>query len=361
MTRKLRVGVLFGGRSGEHEISLRSAESVLGALDRTKYEVIPVAITKEGRWLSPAEALALLPPSDEIRATFQTGVPMGLKAEPAGNSGPFDVIFPVLHGTFGEDGTVQGFLELADVAYVGASVLGSSVGMDKDVMKRLLRDAGLPVVEHWTVRDGGVDRFVDTHGGSLPYPVFVKPANLGSSVGIHKVHEAGQLRAALEDAGSYDLKIVVERGVPDAREIELAVLGNEEPIVSVAGEVRPSREFYDYQAKYVDDDSELVIPADLTKAQSGEAQRLAMATYQALDCSGMGRVDLLLEGGAGQFWVNEINTLPGFTSISMYPRLWEASGIPYPELLDRLIGLALERHSRRARLRTSYQIGEGKS
>lgn len=360
MTRKLRVGVLFGGRSGEHEISLRSAESVLGALDREKYEVIPVAITKEGRWLSPGEALALLPGSDEIQATFRTGVPMLMAAEPAGSSGRFDVIFPVLHGTFGEDGTVQGFLELADVAYVGAGVLGSSVGMDKDVMKRLLRDADLPVVEHWVVRADRIDPFLDDQSGSLPYPVFVKPANLGSSVGIHKVHDPGELGAALEDAGSYDLKIVVERGVPDAREIELAVLGNEEPIVSVAGEVRPSREFYDYQAKYVDDDSELIIPADLTEAQADEAGRLALATFRALDCSGMGRVDLLLERGTGRFWVNEINTLPGFTSISMYPRLWEASGIPYPELLDRLIALARDRHERRARLRTSYQIGDGR-
>jgi D-alanine-D-alanine ligase len=358
MTGKLRVGVLFGGRSGEHEISLRSAESVLGALDRAKYEVIPVAITKEGRWLSPAEALALLPPSDEIRTTFASGVPLSLRAEPEGKGGPFDVVFPVLHGTFGEDGTVQGFLELAGIAYVGAGVLGSSVGMDKDVMKRLLRDAGLPVVEHWVVREDSIDAFIEAHGGSLPYPVFVKPANLGSSVGIHKVHDVGELGPALEDAGSYDLKIVVERGVPDAREIELAVLGNQDPIVSVAGEVRPSREFYDYQAKYLDDDSELIIPADLTEAQTAEAQRLATATYRALDCSGLGRVDLLLERGPGRFWVNEINTLPGFTSISMYPRLWEASGIPYPELLDRLIGLALDRHARRARLRTSRQIGE---
>jgi D-alanine-D-alanine ligase len=353
MSQKIRVGVVFGGRSGEHEISLRSAESVLGALDRSKYEVVPVAITKEGRWLSPAKALALLPPSEEIRKTFESGSPMRLPAEPAGEGRPFDVVFPVLHGTFGEDGTVQGFLELAGIAYVGAGVLGSSVGMDKDVMKRLLRDAGLPVVEHWALRAKDIDAFIASQGAALPYPVFVKPANLGSSVGIHKVKSIDALGAAIRDAARYDLKVVVERGV-DAREIELAVLGNDDPIVSVAGEVRPSGEFYDYEAKYVDDDSELVIPADLTEVQAREAQRLAIATYKALECAGMGRVDLLLDRATGTFYVNEINTLPGFTSISMYPRLWEASGIPYPGLLDRLIDLALGRHRERSTLRTSF-------
>jgi D-alanine-D-alanine ligase len=353
MSRKIRVGVLFGGRSGEHEISLRSAESVLGALDRAKYEVVPIAITKEGKWLSPARALSMLPPAEEIRVTLEESRALPMAAEPADTSRPFDVVFPVLHGTFGEDGTVQGLFDLAGIPYVGAGVLGSAVGMDKDVMKRLLRDAGLPVLEYWRLGERDLGAFLAGQAPDLPYPVFVKPANLGSSVGIHKVKSGDALGPAIRDALSYDVKVIVERGV-DAREIELAVLGNDEPVVSVPGEIRPSREFYDYQAKYVDDDSELIIPARLDEAEVAEAQRLAIGTYAALECSGMGRVDLLLEKGTGRFFVNEINTLPGFTSISMYPRLWEASGLPYPELLDRLIELALERHTARQSLRRSY-------
>jgi len=353
--KKIRVGVVFGGRSGEHEISLRSAESVLGALDRAKYDVVPVAITPAGRWLGPAQSVGMLPPSEEVRVTLEAGTALSLRAEPVGSAAPFDVVFPVLHGTFGEDGTVQGFLDLAGIAYVGAGVLGSALGMDKDVMKRLLRDAGLPVVEHWAIRSRDIAAFVSEHGAELPYPVFVKPANLGSSVGIHKVRSVDELEAALSDAARYDLKVVVERGV-EAREIELAVLGNDDPVVSVPGEVRPSGEFYDYEAKYLRDDSELVIPADLTAAQADEARRLALGTYQALECAGMGRVDLLLDVGTGTFFVNEINTLPGFTSISMYPRLWQASGLAYPDLLDRLIQLALERHEDRRALSTSYPL-----
>lgn len=352
---RLRVAVVFGGRSGEHEISLRSAESVLGALDRERYEVVPVGITKEGHWISPRRALAMLQPREEIQETFRSGGALEIAAEPAGESAPFDVIFPVLHGTFGEDGTVQGLFELAGIPYVGAGVLGSAVGMDKDVMKRLLRDARLPVVEHWTVRSRGIDDFISQTSSDLPYPVFVKPANLGSSVGIHKVAAPGDLRAAILDAAQFDTKVVVERGL-DAREIELAVLGNDDPIVSVAGEVRPSREFYDYQAKYIDDDSELIIPAVLEEGQRVEAQRLAIQTFKVLECSGLGRVDLLLERATGKLFVNEINTMPGFTSISMYPRLWAASGVPYATLLDRLIQLAIERHAGRAKLR--YRIGE---
>jgi D-alanine-D-alanine ligase len=354
MTTKIRVGVVFGGRSGEHEVSLRSAASVLGALDRSKYDVVPVAITKAGKWLSPARALAMLPPAEEVRTAFEAGLPMRLTPEPASGEAPFDVVFPVLHGTFGEDGTIQGFLDLAGIAYVGAGVLGSSVGMDKDVMKRLLRDAGVSVVEHWALRPGDVDGFIRDRGPSLPYPVFVKPANLGSSVGIHKVKSASGLEPAIRDAARFDRKVVVERGL-DAREIEVAVLGNDDPIVSVPGEIRPSGDFYDYAAKYVSDDAELIIPADLDHAQVEEVRRLALRTYSVLECAGMGRVDLLLERSTGRFFVNEINTLPGFTSISMYPRLWEASGVPYPELLDRLIGLALERHRERATLVTSWQ------
>ena len=354
---KLRVGVVFGGRSGEHEISLRSAESILQALDREKYEVVPIGITPEGKWLSPASSVRLLLPEEEIRETFSAGLPMTMAAEPAGHP-TLDVVFPVLHGPFGEDGTIQGLFELADVAYVGAGVLGSAVSMDKDVMKRLLRDAGLPVVDCWRLFDHEIEAFVDAEGPGLPYPVFVKPANLGSSVGISKVGSLAELRSAIAEAAGYDRKVIVERGI-DAREIELAVLGNDEPIVSVPGEIRPAREFYDYQAKYVGDDSEIIIPAELDDRQVTEAQRLAIETFKVLEGTGLGRVDLLLEKTSGDFYVNEINTLPGFTSISQYPKLWEASGIPYPDLVDRLIQLALERHVRKARLKTSYKHPPG--
>jgi D-alanine-D-alanine ligase len=353
--KKLRVGVIFGGRSGEHEISLKSAEAILRSLDPAKYEVIPIGITHDGRWLAARNALELLPPAEAIQKTLATGDSITLSAEPvqSGGVGVADVIFPVLHGTYGEDGTIQGLLELANVPYVGAGVLGSAVGMDKDVMKRLLRDAGLPIVNYWTVRKPNVDSFVSTLGKELPYPVFVKPANLGSSVGITKVHGADELRRGLEIAAEFDRKIVVEQGV-DAREIELSVLGNDNPMASVPGEILPSREFYDYEAKYMDENSRLVIPAKLTKSQVQEAQRLAIETFKVLEGSGLGRVDLFLERSTDKFYVNEINTLPGFTSISMYPKLWEASGIPYAELIDRLIALAIERHAEKNKLRTKF-------
>jgi D-alanine-D-alanine ligase len=349
---KIRVGVVFGGRSGEHEVSLRSAESILKSIDREKYEVVPIGITHEGRWLSSKSAVAMLPAGEQIQQTLSSGESIVLPAEPARN-GIVDVIFPVLHGTYGEDGTIQGLLELANVPYVGAGVLGSAIGMDKDVMKRLLRDAGLPVVDYWSVRKTDFDAFLQSHINELPYPVFVKPANLGSSVGITKVHAPEELPGALQTAAEYDRKIVVEQGV-EAREIELSVLGNDDPIASVPGEIIPSREFYDYKAKYVDDDSRLLIPAPLTDAQVKEAQRLALSSFRTLDCSGMARVDLFLDKSNGKFYVNEINTLPGFTTISMYPKLWEASGIGYSELIDRLIGLALERHAEKNKLRTKY-------
>jgi D-alanine-D-alanine ligase len=349
---KIRVGVIFGGRSGEHEVSLRSAESILKSIDRNKYDVVPIGITHEGRWLSAKNAVAMLPAKDQIEKTLSSGESITLPAEPIRN-GVVDVIFPVLHGTYGEDGTIQGLLELANVPYVGAGVLGSAIGMDKDVMKRLLRDAGLPVVEYWNVRKSELDAFLLSHINDLPYPVFVKPANLGSSVGITKVHAAEELPAALQVAAEYDRKIVVEQGV-NAREIELSVLGNDEPIASVAGEIIPSREFYDYTAKYVDDDSRLLIPAPLTETQVQEAQRLAVGAFRALECSGLARVDLFLDKSSERFYVNEINTLPGFTTISMYPKLWEASGIGYSELIDRLITLALERHEEKNKLRTKY-------
>ena len=351
--KKPRIGVIFGGRSGEHEISLRSAESVLCALDPAKYDVVPIAITHEGKWLTSDFAMAVLPPKEAIETTMTHGEPVTLPAEPVAG-GMVDVIFPVLHGTYGEDGTIQGLLELANVPYVGGGVLGSAVGMDKDVMKRLLRDAGLPVGDFWSLHSHEIESFVAARRGNLPYPVFVKPANLGSSLGITKVHAAEELHAALTAAAEFDRKIVVEKGL-EAREIELAVLGNDEPLASIPGEVIPSREFYDYQAKYVDDDSRLLIPAPLSTSEVGEAQRLAIATFKALEGSGLGRVDLFLEKGTGKFYVNEINTMPGFTSISMYPKLWEASGIPYKELIDRLIALAIERHAAKNKLRTKYQ------
>ena len=350
--KKTRVGVIFGGRSGEHEVSLRSAESVIRSLDPSRYDVVPIAITHEGRWLGSRDAVKMLSAGEAIQAALKKGEPMAVVPEPQQN-GSVDVFFPIVHGTYGEDGTIQGLLELAGVPYVGAGVLGSAVGMDKDVMKRLLREAGLPVGDFWVTRGKDIDAFTREFGSQLPYPVFVKPANLGSSVGISKAHNVGELPAALAVAAEFDRKIVVEKGI-DAREIEFSVLGNDDPQASVPGEIIPSREFYDYQAKYVDDDSRLIIPAQLSKEQVREGQDLAIRTFQALDCSGMARVDLFLEKLTGRFLVNEINTLPGFTSISMYPKLWEASGLAYADLIDRLIALAIERHSEKKKLRTKF-------
>jgi D-alanine-D-alanine ligase len=431
---KIRVGILFGGRSGEHEVSLLSAASVLKAIDKTKYEVVPIGITKDGRWLTAEHAERLLKgdagssgagtgadaesgADRSVRATQSLGADAGgsvggtqphLRAgdpgatpgaavlasgasvvvppEPARRGAglaPFqtearlrgaslegadageaqlrraadrainvDVIFPVLHGTFGEDGTIQGLLELADMAYVGAGVLGSAAGMDKDVMKALFRNAGLPIVKHVTVLRSAwesaprkVEKLVES---KLKYPVFVKPANLGSSVGISKAHDRKELGPAIAEAAKFDRKIVIEEGVGGkknkAREIECAVLGNDEPKASVAGEIVPCKEFYDYDAKYLAEGSELVIPAKLTKAEQKRVQALAIAAFQAVDCSGLARVDFLMEPKSRKIYVNEINTMPGFTAISMYPKLWGATGVSYPELIDRLIQLGMERH-----------------
>jgi D-alanine-D-alanine ligase len=327
--KKIRVGVVRGGRSGEHEVSLRSAESILNAIDPSKYDVVPITISHEGRW-----------------------EPFTISPDPKAML-PVDVVFPIVHGTYGEDGTIQGLFELANLPYVGAGVLGSAVGMDKDVMKRILRDSGLPIVKYWTVRKSDLHSFLQTEMNVLPYPVFVKPANLGSSVGITKVHSPEELPAALQTAAEYDRKIVVEQGI-DAREIEISVLGNDDPIASIPGEIIPSREFYDYNAKYVDDNSRLLIPAPLTDLQVDEARHLGISAFKVLECSGMARVDFFLERSSGKFYVNEINTLPGFTSISMYPKLWDASGIPYSQLIDRLITLAIERHAEKNKLRTKY-------
>ena len=320
---KTRVAVIYGGRTGEHEISHRSAKSVLQAMDPGKYEVLHYVISKDGKWN-----------------------PRPILPEPGGNPG-IDVVFPVLHGTFGEDGTVQGLLELADLPYVGAGVLASSLSMDKDMMKRVARERGLPVVEYYVVSGPGEAMCRD-----LGFPVFVKPANLGSSVGISKARNCEELKAAVDVARRYDRKVIVERGIT-GREFECAVLGNENPEASVPCEILPSREFYDYEDKYELDQAQTVIPADLSPEQTAELRRLAVECYRAMECEGMARVDFLLESATGKPYINEINTIPGFTSISMYPKMWEYSGLPMPRLIDRLIQLAFQRHEARKRLRFS--------
>jgi D-alanine-D-alanine ligase len=396
---KLRVGILFGGRSGEHEVSLLSATSVLNAIDKNKYEVIPIGITKEGRWVTAVDAERLLkgdplheprhlragdpdttppaailaqgesvviPPVPRAEGTmmpFQTDNGKALERRWTDHAINVDVIFPVLHGTFGEDGTIQGLLELADLAYVGAGVLGSAAGMDKDVMKQLFRFAGLPIPKHvtvlrsdWEKNPKQVQKLVEV---SLKYPVFVKPANLGSSVGIGKAHDRKELGSCLDEAARYDRKLVIEQGVGGktrkAREIECAVLGNDDPQASVPGEIVPCKEFYDYDAKYLAEGSELIIPAKLTNAETRRVRDMAIGAFRAVDCSGLARVDFLMEPGNRKIYVNEINTMPGFTSISMYPKLWAASGVPYAELIDRLIQLGLERHADKKRNRYSKE------
>jgi D-alanine-D-alanine ligase len=365
VTRKIRVGVLFGGRSGEHDVSLQSAASVIKALDPAKYEIVPIGITREGHWRAGSGTGQTLAQVLENGEPVTPSVdPTGPKLLPLGGAGlhtnplpSLDLIFPVLHGTFGEDGTVQGLLELADVPYVGAGVLASSAGMDKDVMKRLFRDADLPVLpwqlilrSDWESHPGAVCRRIEKE---LRYPLFVKPVNLGSSVGISKVHHRRELAAALNLAAQYDRKILVEKGI-DAREIECSVLGNDHPQASVPGEVVPVNEFYDYEAKYIKEGSELIIPAKLTARQTKQVREVAIRAFQAIDGAGMGRVDFLLDRKAGKVYLNEINTIPGFTSISMYPKLWEASGVPYSQLLDRLIELALERHREKSHTQFTY-------
>jgi D-alanine-D-alanine ligase len=313
----LRVAVLYGGRSGEHEISIRSAESIIAGLDAAKYEVKRVFITKEGRWQ-----------------------PGPILPEPGGNPG-IDVVFPVLHGTFGEDGTVQGLCELAGLPYVGTGVFASAACMDKDFQKRLMKERGIPVVDFLTV--GRDDFQMDEICRRLPFPMFVKPANLGSSVGISKAKCQGELETALKLAAEFDRKIIVERGV-NGREFECAVLGNEKPEAAVPCEVLPSREFYDYEDKYVLNTSKTLLPAPLSPVQTDELRRMAVEAYSAMGCEGLSRVDFLMDGATGELFVNEINTLPGFTSISMYPKMWQAAGLEFSPLLDRLIELALERH-----------------
>jgi D-alanine-D-alanine ligase len=360
--RKLRIGIIFGGRSGEHEVSLASAASVLSAIDRTRYEVVPMGIAKDGHWLVGGDPLRALAEAAGLRLALPPAPPSGVTPGgsetalvrvqtagglPAGVAGRLDVVFPVLHGPYGEDGTVQGLLELADLPYVGAGVLASAVGMDKATMKAVFRAHDLPAVPHlvvyrheWAADAEGITRQVATE---LGYPCFAKPSNLGSSVGISKVRAPGDLAAAVAAALAHDRKILVERGVA-GREIEVSVLGNDHPEASVPGEILPGKEWYDYEAKYTDGIAKLVIPAPLSPELTADFRRLAVRAFRAVDAAGLARVDFFLEDDE-RIWVNEINTIPGFTRFSAYPRLWEASGLPYPKLVDRLIELALERHA----------------
>jgi D-alanine-D-alanine ligase len=369
MKPRLRVALVFGGSSVEHEVSLTSARSVLAAIDRSRYEVLPIAVTLEGRWLGGPRALKALeagagaPIEGEPCALMadpgvRAIVPLGGAAGSPAAAQPVDVVFPLIHGRHGEDGCLQGLLEMSGIPYVGCGVLASAAGMDKEICKRLLAHAGLPVVEHVCLRDGEWDRDWPAAERAVVaatgLPCFVKPANGGSSVGIAKVEAAAALRDAVREAARYDRKVLVERAVA-AREIEVSVLGNEDPQASVAGEIEPSNDFYDYDAKYVDNRSRLHVPASLTPAQSDEVRRLALIAFRTIEGEGMARVDFLLDRRDGRLYLNEINTVPGFTPISMYPKLWEASGLPYPGLIDRLIELALERHRRRARLETRYE------
>lgn len=363
---KLRVGLLFGGRSVEHEVSIASATSILQALDPAHYDVALIAVDSEGRWRLGAGATLLPEGAIQGSEVLLPAAPGGGALMPVGSDagepvagGPLDVVFPIIHGRGGEDGALQGLLELANVPYVGSNVLSSAIQMDKDVAKRLLAAAGLPVLPWITVRasqleGGGAERLAASMIAELGLPLFVKPANSGSSVGISKAHDEAELVASLHEAARYDDKIIAERGV-SAREIEVAVLGNERPEASVPGEIVPHHEFYDYEAKYHDDSTELVIPAPVSDETSASLRRIAIEAYKALDAEGMARVDFLVDRDDGTVWINELNSLPGFTDGSMYPRLWEASGLPYSALLDRLIDLALERHRRRARLETRYR------
>ena len=382
--KRLRVGVLYGGRSGEHEVSLASAAAVFANLDRARYEPVPIRIDKDGRWSIAEKPPTAMSAGDVIeQARLDAAKPASvdrevhLVARPSGETilsiergqqnnpvapamvtgSNLDVIFPVLHGPYGEDGTIQGLLELANVPYVGAGVLASSLGMDKALMKVVFSARGLPVCDyrvvirhHWDHRR---DILLSELESALHFPMFVKPANLGSSVGISKAKDRASLGDAIDLAGSFDRKIVVEAAVPEAREIECAVLGNDDPSASVPGEVIPSREFYDYEAKYIDDGSKIVIPADLPPTTAAQVQKLSIEAFEAIDCSGMARVDFLLEKSSGRLYLNEVNTIPGFTTISMYSKLWAASGVDYSTLLDRLIALALERHAGKQLLRTS--------
>ena len=368
-TKKLRVGIIFGGRSGEHEVSYCSATSIINAIDKNKYTVIPIGITKQGKWISPQETaralqsgkiegkssvVLLSDPSSKALIFIDSN--QGLNKSP--DLEKLDVIFPVLHGPYGEDGTVQGLLELANIPYVGAGVAASAISMDKNLMKIIFQQKGLPVLKWLTIKrkEWQVDK-VETLSlvqKNFEYPLFVKPTNLGSSVGITKVHEKEELEKAIDLASSYDRKILIEQGLEEAREIECSVLGNDEPRVSVVGEVKPAGEFYDYDSKYIDEGTQLIVPADLPDKVSKEVQQIALRAFRAVDAAGMARVDFFVTKKENKIYLSEINTIPGFTSVSMYPRLWQATGISYPELIDRLIQLALERHQDKNQNKISY-------
>jgi D-alanine-D-alanine ligase len=359
--KRLRVGVLFGGRSGEHEVSLASAAAVIRGMDPDKYEPVPIGITKEGHWLVGSGAQKMLPEvlkgGQRVMMTADPTDAALMRLDGSGGGQRLDVVFPVMHGTFGEDGTIQGLLDLAGLPFVGAGVLGSAIGMDKDVAKRLLQAAKIPVVPwiavhraDWERSPKDIERSVERR---FTYPVFVKPATLGSSVGMTKVHSREELAPALNLASEFAMKILVERAMV-AREIEVAVLGNSQPAASIPGEIVPHREFYDYAAKYLEEGTQLLIPAKLKAGQVKKIQAFALAAFRALELSGMARVDFFVEKKGGKIFLNEVNTIPGFTSISMYPKMWEASGIPFRKLIDKLIALALEQHAEKAR--TKYQI-----
>ena len=362
---KLRVGLLFGGRSAEHEVSVASATSIHQALDPTRYQITLIAVDREGRWhLGQPEFLPEATVKGEVvnlPAAPGDGRLVPVEPGSAEFGAQLDVIFPIVHGRGGEDGSLQGLLELAGVPYVGSGILGSALQMDKETSKRLLRAAGLPVLPWVLVRGRTLEADPDEVSRraleEIGLPLFVKPANQGSSVGIHKVSEPAQLLPALRDAARYDTKVLCEQGI-DAREIEVAVLGIDPIEASVPGEIRTDREFYDYEAKYVDEETELLVPAPLEDEQTREVRKLAVDAVLALEGEGLGRVDFLLEHDTGRFYINEVNSLPGFTEASMYPRLWQASGLPYPALLDRLIELAMERHRERNQLETVYRRSE---
>jgi D-alanine-D-alanine ligase len=363
MADKIRVGVIFGGRSGEHEVSLVSATSVINSLDKEKYEVVPIGIAQSGRWLSSGRALQLLKSRDGLdREPERFLVPepnrQALLSADGESSTRLDVVFPLIHGTYGEDGTLQGLLELANIPYVGAGVLGSAVGMDKIIQKQLYEQADIPIAKYvWFLSSEcqtGGKKIVAEVEKKLKYPVFTKPANTGSSVGIAKAHNRAELIQGIAMAALYDRKVVVEQGVKNAREIECSVLGNDEPVASAPGEIIPSNEFYDYDAKYVDGKSTSVIPAHLSRKTATDVRKFAVDAFRALDLAGMARVDFFVTK-QNKVYLNEVNTIPGFTSISMYPKLWEASGLSYGNLLDRLIALALERHRQKAAIKTTYE------
>lgn len=370
--RKIRIGIIYGGRSGEHEVSLKSARSVIQALDKTKYDVVPIGITRAGEWkvaqsrmlaAQQAEIPALEADSDDAKsATLISSADQSslMQIDDNAQMMPFaelDVVFPVMHGTYGEDGAIQGLLEMANVPYVGAGVVGSAVGMDKAIFKHVMEANGIAILP-WklvlrTRWQADADAVLDELETTLSYPMFTKPANLGSSVGILKCTNRDELRAGMVEAARFDRRVVVEQGI-NVRELEVSVLGNDDPVASVVGEIRPKRDFYDYAAKYITDDSELIIPAKISAEMSDSVRKMAVEAYTAIDAAGLSRVDFLLDTDSDAIYINEINTIPGFTNISMYPKLWEATGVSYAELLDRLVGLALERFEQKAENSTEF-------